>query len=140
MTHLNLDYVILVGFWWFLLDSRNWWGVDTCLEFRYEPAYGIIHVLMPDGIVELYVYMDVTRSDFTKCRMRLVWLILKQDGSVEEVIRLMVYLLLIFNTYHGPSPTLWEVVTNGMSYFWRVPSRPERLYYWFSTYSADSLN
>ena len=32
---------------------------------------------------------------------------------------------MILTPYYDPSPPLWELVANSMSYFWHVPEPPE---------------
>ena len=48
----------------------------------------------------------------------------KLVGVVKELIRLNLYLLVIFTPYYYPSPPLWKVVTNIVS-----SSLPERAYF-----------
>ena len=56
------------------------------------------------------------------------------------MIRLGVYLLLLFTSYYIPSPPLWEVVANSMYFFWSAPQRPEGLHSQSSTYTASGIN
>ena len=44
----------------------------------------------------------------------------KTDSDIKEVIILDIFPIFTFTHYYVPSPPLWEVVDNIMSFLWRV--------------------
>ena len=73
--HNNLDDVILVNFFGLLIDYRNWWRFDLCLEFCSEIDWRDFHGWMLDC---LWNCRCVSWSDFAKCNTCLVRLFLKK--------------------------------------------------------------
>ena len=72
------------------------------------------------NVLRVFRYrLTLSRSDLEIFHMLYLWLSEKQVVSVvKEVIRLDVYLLVIFNPYYYPSPPLWKVLANSMSSCW----------------------